>query len=58
MLHLGHVSLKKARKAQRESTQYGKGSGAKEIVMWVEQNPPGRENSKINLKRRSTELSV
>ena len=24
----------------------------------VDQNPPGRENSKINLKRRSTKLSV
>ncbi len=27
-------------------------------VRWVDQNPPGRENTKMNLKRRSTKLSV
>ncbi len=29
----------------------------KVIVKWVDQNPPGGENSQMNLKRRSTKLS-
>ncbi len=27
-------------------------------VIWADQNPPGRENFKINLKRRLRKLSV
>ena len=29
---------------------------SEEMEKWVDQNPPGRENSKMILKRRSTKL--
>ena len=50
---LGHT----LRKAQDDITNQSLKWNPKG-VRWIDQNPPGRENSKMNLKRRSKKLSV